>query len=285
MAQTRRLYIQTFPESSTARAAAAADAHKKAHRQRCVDEIIQYWQGRRAVKALAERVLPPELVLTIMQELVKKRAAFTILEPTTDFDRVRKRLLGDSKYSEALETALFEAFLKTSRIRMDFEKWTDPHLVEFLAALPHAIHHLELHCHGDVVSMWPMERPPRVPASLFRATRALQALQSHTRAIESLTLHVRITVEYRLLDLTFDECLRHEWPLDKSSESALKPVKEVMEDVTEAFMGIPTPRRKVFQGKFAHKDFYKPENLRYVAREVKVDGRMTAEEILRAAFV
>ena len=80
-AEKKLLYIQTFPASATAEAAARA-AHKKAQRQQCIQEIILFHKSQRVVKSLAEGALPEELVLMVMQKLVEREAPITDLEPT-----------------------------------------------------------------------------------------------------------------------------------------------------------------------------------------------------------
>jgi hypothetical protein len=97
-AQKRRLYIQAFPASATAAAAARA-AHKASQRLRCIREIWLYWKGQRVIKSFAEAALLLELVLVVLQKLMEMNTPIANLEPTGPLTSLRKRLLGDSPSS------------------------------------------------------------------------------------------------------------------------------------------------------------------------------------------
>ena len=273
-AETKLLYIQAFPGSATAEAAARA-AHKKAQRQQCIQEIILFQKSQRVVKSLAQGALPVELVLMVMQKLVKLKAPITDLELSGSTTCLRKKLLGDSASSASLKPVFFEALLKSSLIGMDLAFWRPGRAAQFLTTLPCTISHLVIYCDGEIWPLAPYERKADYPISIIRATRAMFALQAHAPAIKSLTLDVRLAESNYWAPFI----LRTGPFLEKPRVT----VGKVMEDLMESVIGIPTLGRKMLRGIVVHQVGIVPTWA--VKREVEVNGGMTAEEMLRAAFV
>ena len=158
---------------------------------------------------------------------------------------------------------------------MDFAFWRHGKAAQFLTTLPCTISHLVIYCGGDIWPFAPFEREADYPISIIRATRAMHALQAHATAIGALTLDVRVTES----NYWAPSMLR----TGPFLENPRVTVGKVMGNLMESVIGLPTLGRKILTGVVYHEAWSVP--IRAVMREVEVDGGMTADEILRAAFV
>ena len=240
----------------------------------CLRLLRSHKKGEAVVDALANGRLPIELVLRVMEYVVKSKSATIDIR---DLERqklceIRKSVLGISEASDSLDSIFEEAMVKTALVSLDLS--VDPHTISLpllLLPLSHPIQALEIACVAGISC-----RNHRYPSQLLRATFVMAEIAGLVPRLASLTL--RLTLN--------DEC-RHghfqstSWSgiVCRSGFTEYKSLRQVIEDLINA-LRVHLPRSSktlVAAWKGEHPFICKTNTL-------AVDDSMTIDQVLKAAF-
>ena len=164
------------------------DAVERSRRLSCLRLLRLHERGQGVLDALANGRLPAELVLRVMEYVVKSKNPVICILGLRELLQIRKLVLGSSKASDKLESLFEEATLKTALVSMDFNVHLDmPPLESILLPLSHPIHALEMSCTALVSCIG---QP--YPSGLLHATKGIAAIAYAAPRLGSLSLRLTL---------------------------------------------------------------------------------------------
>ena len=154
------------------------------YRLNCLRELREHEKSQKLLDALAVDRLPPELTLTVMEEVMRSECSNRERVSFQHLSWLRKRSIGDSDSSTQLEPLFIQTMLKGSIVDVDFRD-ASPLIPTFMAGLTHHVRHLEMSCLARVSAQYIF-----YPGELFRASRATKALPRELACLQTLKLDV-----------------------------------------------------------------------------------------------
>ena len=165
-------------------------------RLQCLVELKKQEQEQRMLEKLAEGVLPKELVMRILGEVIESHGTYLMVTTIQHVTEVAVAMLGHSA-AQSLYDMCTQAILETMLIRLDVQFTknaadgnTMAHLPTVFFELPCRIRHLEIYFEKKIGP-----NVARYPVELYRLTDGMSSLMSQLPTLKSLKIIIAMDVD------------------------------------------------------------------------------------------